>query len=111
MARDHQPAGHRLTGTRDTRGVGQYKAVGLDYQTGYWGPYGMPMVEVEFQTAPSIFSLERNAVLTTQLYETRGAALVYSIESNVKTQESRDIILAQLTPMITSQLKAAGLIP
>jgi len=65
---------------------------------------------VEFQTAPSIFSVERNAVLTTQLYETRGAALVYSIESNVKTQESRDIILAQITPMITSQLKAAGLI-
>jgi len=98
-------------GTRDTRGAGQYKAIGTGYETGYWGGYGMPVIYAEFQNTPSIFSIERTAVLTTQLYETSGATLVYSLETKVKGRGSRGEALSEISPAIAGRLRKAGLIP
>jgi hypothetical protein len=92
-------------GSWDTRGGGKYKATDVGY-----GAYGMPVIYAEFAVAPSIYSLENEFEIATQLYETHGASLVYTLETKAKSQESRDFILAELCPAITAHLRRAGLI-
>jgi hypothetical protein len=92
-------------GSHDTRGSGRYKATGVGY-----GYYGMPVIYAEFAVAPSIFSLEHKFELATQLYETRGASLVYSLKTTAKTQESSDLVLVEVSTAIAAQLRQDGLV-
>jgi hypothetical protein len=97
-------------GSRDTRGGGQYEKSGGG-PVGVYGAYGMPIVYAEFEATPSIFTQERALVLTTRLYETRGASLVYTLESTAKSHESADLIMGEITPKIAARLRKDGLIP
>jgi len=68
-------------GSRDTRGGAYYKATGSGYATGYYGAYGVPVVYGEFQTAPSIMTMKGEVRITTKVFETRGATLVYTLDT------------------------------
>ncbi|MEO7386172.1 MAG: hypothetical protein ABIX37_04485 [Gammaproteobacteria bacterium] len=96
--------------TSDARGGGYYKATGFGYDTGYWGAYGVPVVYGEFQTAPSVFSVTGTAHLSSRLFETRGATLVYSLETKAKDVRSRELALAEITPAIADRLHRDGLL-
>ncbi len=101
-------------GSRDTRSTQSYKATGVGYDYygyGAYGAYGMPVIYGEFATQPSIFSLEHNFEIATQLYETRGASVVYTIKTKLKSQEARDTMLAEVGTGIAANLRRAGLIP
>jgi hypothetical protein len=97
-------------GTAETRGGGYYKATDLGYATNYWGVYGVPVVYGEFQTAPSLFSIRGTIRIMTSVYETRGATMVYSVETKAKNLESREQALVDITPAIAERLRRDGLV-
>lgn len=101
--------GVREGGSADARGGGYYKATGFGYETGYWGAYGVPVVYGEFQTAPSVFSISGTVEIQTRLFETRGAALVYSLDTKARNLNSREMALAEITPAIAERLRKDGL--
>ncbi len=96
--------------SHDTRSTQSFKATGLGYDYYGYGAYGMPVIYAEFAGAPSIFSLEREFEIATQLYETRGASVVYSLKTTAKSQESNNIILAEISSGIAARLRQAHLI-
>ncbi len=96
--------------SHDTRSTQSFKATGVGYDYYGYGAYGMPVIYAEFAGAPSIFSLEREFEIATQLYETRGASVVYSLKTTAKSQESNNIILAEISSGIAARLRQAHLI-
>lgn len=97
-------------GSRDTRGGAYYKATGSGYATGYYGAYGVPVVYGEFQTAPSIMTMKGEVRVTTKLYETRGATLVYTLDTVAHDLESRGSAMAAIATPIADRLRKDGLI-
>lgn len=97
-------------GSADARGGGYYKATGIGYDYGYWGAYGVPVVYGEFQTAPSVFSIRGTARLSSRLFETRDATLVYTMETKAKNLQSREMAIAEITPEIVERLQKDRLI-
>lgn len=104
-------AGLEEGGTIETRGAGYYKATDIGFETGYWGVYGVPVVYGEFQTAPSVFSVQGEVRIATSVYATSGPTLVYVVQTNATHLESRDQALVQIGPAIATQLSRGGLIP
>jgi len=104
-------AGLEEGGTHETRGAGYYKPVGYGYATGYWGVYGVPVVYGQFETAPSVLSVQGSGRIATSLYETRGATLVYTVETSATDLETRSQALVQIAPAITDRLRKDGLVP
>jgi hypothetical protein len=100
-------AGEREGGSWDTRGDSQYKATDFGY-----GAYGMPVTYVEFQTAPPLMSLTSSVHVVTKLYETRDAAVVYTLDTKTKSQEidSTQATLMSITAPTAQRLRRAGLI-
>jgi len=96
-------------GSRDTRGGAYYKATDSGYATGYYGAYGVPVIYGEFQTAPSVMTMKGEVRITTKLYETRGATLVYTLDTIAHDVESRDSGLAAITAPIADRLRKDGL--
>jgi hypothetical protein len=99
-------------GTRDTQGGGYYKATDAGWATGYYGygAYGVPVIYGEFQTAPSLFTMEGEARVRSLVYETRNATMVYTIETTVRNVESRDSGLAEVAATISDRLRKDGVI-
>jgi hypothetical protein len=99
-------------GSADARGGGYYKATGVGYATGYggFGAYGVPVVYAEFETAPSVFSIAGTVHLSTNVFETRDATLLYSLDTKAKNLESREMALAEITPEIVERLQRDGLL-
>jgi len=97
-------------GSADSRGGGYYKATGIGYDYGYYGAYGVPVVYGEFETAPSVFSISGTARLTSRLFETREATLLYTVETKAKNLPSREMALAEITPAIAERLQKDGLV-
>ncbi len=97
-------------GSADARGGGYYKATGYGYDYGYWGAYGMPVVYGEFETAPSVFSISGTAELSSRLFETRDATVVYSLEMKAKNFDSREMAIARIAPAIADRLLKDGVI-
>ena len=91
-------------GTVDTRGTAQYKAADA-----YYGVYGT-VVALDFQTSAPITTLKGEVHITSKLYETRGATVVYTVDTKVKNIESRSAALAEITPPIGKKLRKDGLI-
>ncbi len=46
----------------------------------------------------------------TSVYETRGATMVYSVETKAKNLESREQALVDITPAIAERLRRDGLV-
>ncbi len=103
-------------GSADARGGGYYKATGVGYATPYYGgyggfgAYGVPVVYAEFETAPSVFSISGTAHIATNVFETSGAELIYSLDTKAKNLQSREMALAEITPAIVERLLRDGLV-
>lgn len=93
-------------GSGETRGSALYKASDIGY-----GYYGMPVVYGDFEVSPSVFSLETEFEVTTQLYETRTASLVYSLTTTGKTRDASHIVREDISSAIVARLRKVGLIP
>lgn len=102
--------GAKEVGTSDTRGGAYYKATDVGYATGYYGVYGVPVVYAEFETAPSITVVNGEIELETKLYETRGATLIYEMNTKARNLESRAAGLVEITAPIAGRLRRDGLI-
>jgi predicted membrane-bound mannosyltransferase len=101
--------GSQEGGGRDTRGGAYYKATDYGYVTyadGY-GVYGMPVVYADFQTAPTITTLNGEVHLRSKLYETHGATLVYTVETegSSKDIESSSSSISSLAAPIAERLR------
>ena len=94
-------------GSADARGGAYYKATDIDH---WGGPYGVTVVELEFQTAPSVFSVEGTVHISTNVYETRRASIVYTLDTKAKNLKSREVALTQISPAIADRLRRDGLI-
>ena len=90
-------------GTWDTRGGGYYKATDTGYASGY-GAYGVPVVYGEFQTAASVMVLKGEVAVTTKVYETGGATLLYTIDTKAWDLESTDVGRATIATSIAERL-------
>lgn len=101
--------GAKEGGDTETRGEGYYKATGTGYEMGYYGVYGVPVVYGDFRTAPSVMELKGEARIVSRLYETRGATLVYTIDTKAKNLESQQD-LGRVTAPIADRLREAGLV-
>lgn len=97
-------------GSRDTRGGAYYKATDSGWASGYYGAYGVPVIYGEFQTADSVLTMRGEIQITTRLFETRGATLLYTLETKGQDFESRDGALAAITGEIADQLRKDGLV-
>ncbi|MEQ1801189.1 MAG: hypothetical protein ABL989_04650 [Gammaproteobacteria bacterium] len=97
-------------GSADARGGGYYKATGIGYDYGYYGAYGVPVVYAEFETAPSVFSISGTARLSTRVFETRDATLLYTMETNATRLPSREMAIAEISPAIADRLRKDGLV-
>jgi hypothetical protein len=97
--------------SRDTRGDAGYKATG--FGTGYgFGEYGMPVTYAEFETAPPITTVKSSFHVLTKLYETRGATLLYTLDTKAKpfeVESTQDSIIKITTPT-ADRLRRDGLI-
>ena len=91
-------------GTRDTRGAAYYKPT-----DSYYGVYGT-VVAADFRTSASVTTIRGEAHITSKLYETRGATVVYTVDTKVRNIESRDEGLAAITAPIGKRLRKDGLI-
>jgi len=101
-------AGHGEGNSMDERGSSVYKPTDF----GYGGAYGMPVTYVDFQTAAPLTSLKSSLHVSTKLYETHGATLVYTIDTVTKAQEidSTEATLVTITAPTADRLRRAGLI-
>jgi hypothetical protein len=97
-------------GTRETRGDAGFKATGTGYATTYAGAYGVPVVYGEMQNLEPLSTARAAATVETKLYETKGATVVYSMESRASKVENRAEGLAAITVPIAKQLRRDGLI-
>lgn len=97
-------------GTRDTRGGGMYKATDAGWATGWYGVYGVPVIYGEFQTAPSALTVQGEIRLTSRIFETKSAQLVYTVDTTVGAIESSDQAAHELTMAISERLLKDGLI-
>jgi len=91
-------------GTRDTRGAAKHKAT-----DSYYGVYGT-VVAADFRMSASITTIKGEALVTSKLYETRGATVVYTVDTKVPNIESRGEGLAEITAPIGKRLRRDGLI-
>jgi hypothetical protein len=97
-------------GGRDTRGNASYKATDSGFTTGYYGVYGVPVIYGEFQSAPPITTAQGEVRVTSNVYETRGPALVYTADTVAKDLESSDTGFSKVAAAIADRLRRDGLI-
>ncbi len=88
----------------DTRGSAQYKATDA-----YYGYYGT-VVAADFQTSAPLTVLNGSAHITSKLYETRGAGVVYTVDTTIKNVSSTEAGLIEITLPIGKRLRKEGLI-
>jgi len=91
-------------GSYDTRGGAYYKAT-----DSYYGVYGS-VVAADFQTSAPITTVKGEAHVTSKLYETRGATVVYTVDTKVRNIESSDAGIAAITAPIGKKLHKDGLV-
>ncbi len=95
-------------GTRDTRGAGYYKATDIGYAG--FGAYGVPAVYGDFRTESSIMTLKGKVEVTSKVYETRGATLIYTMDTKASDLESTNVGRATVAASIADRLYRDGLI-
>jgi hypothetical protein len=93
--------------SQDMRGSSVYKPTDFGYDA-----YGMPVTYLDFQTAAPLESLKRSLHVATKLYESHGATLVYTVDTQTKSQEidSTEATLTSITAPTADRLRRAGLI-
>ena len=77
--------------------------------TPYYGVYGT-VVAADFRVSAPITTIQGEAHITSKLYETRGATVVYTLDTKVRNIESRAEGLAAITAPIGKKLRREELI-
>jgi hypothetical protein len=90
--------------TRDSSGAAYYRAT-----DSYYGVYGT-VVAADFRTAGPLTTIEGAAHVISKLHETRGATVVYTLDSKVRKIESRDEGIAAIVGPMVKKLRREGLI-
>jgi hypothetical protein len=67
-------------------------------------------VAAEFHASKPITTIQGSAHVVSKLYETRGATVVYTLDTEVRNIESRGEGLADVTTPIGKKLRKDGLI-
>ena len=91
-------------GTHDTRGDAYYRATDT-----FYGPYGT-VVAADFRTSDPITTVKGKVSVTSKLYETREATVVYTVNTKVSKVESTDVGLLEMTVLIGKRLRRDGVI-
>ncbi len=98
-------------GDRESRGANYYKPVGYGYAYDpYYGGYGVPVTYVDFVAEESSFTLQRTVVISTNLYETQGASVVYTLDTTTYDKKSPDDVVDAVTEAIAARLRRDGLV-
>ena len=97
-------------GGRDTRGTAGYKATDAGWWDGYYGVYGVPVVYGEFKSTAEITTIQADVTVSTKVFATEGATLVYSVETTARRLESRAEGLSAVTGPIAERLRRDGVI-
>jgi hypothetical protein len=97
-------------GGRDTRGTAGYKATDAGWWDGYYGVYGVPVVYGEFKSTSEITTIQADVTVGTRVFETRGANVVYTLETRARHLESRAEGLSAITGPIAERLRRDGVI-
>ena len=100
-------------GTDEARGRAFYKPTGYGYGYGYdpyYGPYGVPVVYGEFVAEDASFTLQRTVVISSNLYETRDATLVYTLDTTTRDRKSQSEVIDAVTLAIAERLRRDGLV-
>jgi len=102
-------------GMNETRGSGDYKAVGTGYgygggYYGGYGRYGVPVTYVEFQTTAPITTVNGEVDVISRLFEVNDGEMVYELVTKAKDLQSRDSGLAAITAPIAERMRRDGLI-
>jgi hypothetical protein len=99
--------GERQGDTWDTRGDSQYKAIDFGY-----GPYGIPVTELEFETVPPLNIFTSSIHVVARLYQTSDGQLLYILDTTTRGQEidSTQATLLSIAAPMGSRLRRAGLI-
>ncbi len=92
-------------GTHDTRGGGYYKPTDAGF-----GAYGVPVVYADFQAYSSVMVLKGKVDVTTKVYETSGATLIYVMDTTASELESTDVGRATVSNSIADRLHRDKLI-
>jgi len=76
------------------------------------GAYGMPVTNLEFQTAQPLTSLTSSIHVVTRVYDTRDATLLYTMDTKSKAQEvdSTQATFMSITSPTADRLRHEGLI-
>lgn len=90
--------------TRDSTGAAYYRATDA-----YYGVYGT-VVAADFRVSGPITTIEGAAHVTSKLYETRGATIVYTLDTKVRRIESRGEGIAAIVGPLGKKLRKEGLI-
>jgi hypothetical protein len=88
----------------DTRADGFYKATDA-----YYGVYGT-VVAADFQTSAAVTTLKGEAHITSKVYETHGATVVYTIDTSVRNVSSGDAGLIEITVPIGKRMRKDGVV-
>ena len=92
-------------GSNDTRGTANYKAT-----DSYYGIYGGTVIAADFRVSGPVANVKGQAEVTSELYETSGATVVYTVETKVRNIQSTDSGMAAIASPIGKRLRKEKLI-
>jgi hypothetical protein len=101
-------------GMNETRGSGDYKAIGTGYgyggYYGGYGRYGVPVTYVDFQTTAPITTINGEVEILSRLYEVSEGVIVYELTTKANDLQSTDQGLAAITAPIAERMRSDGVI-
>jgi hypothetical protein len=95
--------------TDEARGENYYKPTGYGYDP-YYGPYGVPVVYGDFVSEAPALTLRRTVVISSNLYEARTAAVVYTLDTVAHDKESQFEVIDEVTTVLAKQMRRDGLL-
>ncbi len=96
-------------GSDEARGRNYYKPVGYGYDP-YYGPFGVPVVYGDFVAEQPSLTLKRTIVISSNLYEAKGATIIYTLDTVARNMESQFAVGDEVTTAIAKQMRRDGLI-
>lgn len=95
--------------TEESRGESYYKPIGYGYDP-YYGPFGVPVVYGDFVNEAPSLTLKRTIVISSNLYEAKGATIVYVLDTVAHDKESQFEVIDEVSTAIAEQMRRDGLI-
>lgn len=100
-------------GTDEARGEAYVKPVGYGYGYAYdpyYGSFGLPVTYVEFVSEDPQLTVRRTVVISSNLYDARNAALVYTLDTVTYDKTSQGEVIDALSAAIADHMQRDGLV-